>query len=105
MLGVHLVEDLKQQLFHHQKRRFCKVNSVIKVHSLCLLRLPNFLWDQFAQSSVNLDIGKFQFLVNLVKVLPVYDDKDVAFWELSVFEVVTEAFIAGSYWTRRPLLV
>ena len=29
----------------------------------------------------------------------------MAFWELSVFEVVTEAFIADSYWTRRPLLV
>ena len=78
---------------------------MVKIHSLGLLRVPNFFWNQLAQSRIDLDIGKFQFLVNVVEVLTVKENKNVALGKKSIFEVGTEAFIASFYWTRRSLLI
>jgi len=78
---------------------------MVKIHSLGLLRVPNFFWNQLAQPRIDLDIGKFQFLVNVVEVLTVKENKDVALGKKSIFEVGTEAFIASFYWTRRSLLI
>lgn len=61
---------------------------------MSLLGIPNFLWDRLAQSSIDLDVGEFQFLVDLGKVLTVKDDKNVSLWENTLAEVAIESLIS-----------
>lgn len=61
---------------------------------MSLLGIPNFLRDRLAESSIDLDVGEFQFLVDLGKVLTVKDDKDVSLWENTLAEVAIESLIS-----------
>lgn len=67
---------------------------MVQILALSLLGVPNFLWDRLAESSIDFDVGEFQFLVDLGQVLAVEDDKDVSLWEHSFAEVVIESLIS-----------
>ena len=56
MLVVHFVDDLEDDLLHHEGGRTGQVDPMVEVFRLGLLGVPDLLGDRFAQASVNLYI-------------------------------------------------
>ena len=96
VLGVDLVNHLKNELFHHEGARLGQVDSLIELHALSLLRLPDLLRNRLAQTCVHFYVGELQFLVQLVEVLVVDDHEHVALGEDALLELVIELLLLST---------
>ena len=104
MLRVDLVDDLEDQLLHHQRGRTGQIDPVIQVFGLRLLRVPDLLRDRLAQPRVDLNVREFHLLVDVVEVLAVKDGENVPLGEHSIAEVVLEPPVSGAQRALRALV-
>ena len=96
ILCIDLVDHLQDQLLHHERARLGQVDSLVQLHALGLLGLPDLLRNGLAEPGVHLNIGELEFLVQLVEVLVIDDHKHVALREDSLLELVVEFLLLGS---------